>query len=119
FTDGSSWTRGYATMNVPIIRFADVILWAAECEIAAGSIEKGMEYINQIRARVANPSTWVMEYDGSGPAANYDIKLYTSATFGGQAEAWKALKMERVLEFAQEGHRFWDLVRWGDAADFL
>ena len=25
FTDGSSWTRGYATMNYTIIRYADVL----------------------------------------------------------------------------------------------
>ncbi|UBM60509.1 RagB/SusD family nutrient uptake outer membrane protein [Marinilongibacter aquaticus] len=117
FTDGSSWTRGYATMNVPIIRYADVVLWAAECEIALGNLDKGREYINMVRARVANPDTWVMEYDGSGPAANYQIELYDS--FSGDAEAWKALKMERVLELAQEGHRFWDLVRWGDIDHFM
>ncbi|WP_395784961.1 RagB/SusD family nutrient uptake outer membrane protein, partial [Aquirufa sp.] len=37
-TDGSSWTRGYATMNFNIIRFADVLLMAAEAEIEGGSL---------------------------------------------------------------------------------
>lgn len=117
FTDGSSWTRGYATMNVPIIRFADVLLLAAEAEIQAGSLDKAMSYINRVRVRAANPSGWVMEYDGSGPAANYEIALYKS--FAGKDEAMKALKFERLLELAQEGHRFADLVRWGDAANFV
>ncbi len=117
FTDGSSWTRGYATMNVPIIRFADVLLMAAEAEIGLGNLEAGRALINRVRARAADPAGWVMEYDGSGPAANYQISLYPA--FANADEAWKALKIERVLELAQEGHRFWDLVRWGDAANFL
>jgi len=115
FTDGSSWTRGYATMNVPIIRYADVLLMAAEAEIQAGSIDKAMGYINMVRTRAAN--SFIMEYDGSKTAANYKIANYTS--LGSKDEALKALKFERLLELAQEGHRFWDLVRWGDAATFL
>lgn len=117
FTDGSSWTRGYATMNVPIIRFADVLLMAAETEIGLGNLDAGRVLINRVRARAADPAGWVMEYNGSGPAANYQISLYSS--FASADEAWKAVKLERVLELAQEGHRFWDLVRWGDAASFL
>ncbi len=117
FTDGSSWTRGYATMNVPIIRFADVLLMAAEAEIEAGTLDNALALINRVRGRAADPAGWVMEYDGSGPAANYQISLYSS--FASKADAWKALKMERVLELAQEGHRFWDLVRWGDADSFI
>ena len=117
FTDGSSWTRGYATMNVPIIRFGDLLLMAAEAEIQAGSLDKGMALINRVRARAADPAGWVMEYDGSGPAANYEISMYSS--FASKDVAMKALKAERLLELAQEGHRFWDLVRWGDAATFI
>jgi hypothetical protein len=115
FTDGSSWTRGYATMNVPIIRFADVLLLAAEAEIQAGSLDKAMALVNRVRTRAAN--SIINEYDGSGPAANYKISNYTS--FTSKDMAMKALKFERLLELAQEGHRFSDLVRWGDAATFI
>jgi len=115
FTDGSSWTRGYATMNVPIIRFADVLLLAAEAEIQAGSMDNAMALINRVRTRAAN--SIINEYDGSGPAANYKITNYTS--FDSKDDAMKALKFERLLELAQEGHRFSDLVRWGDAATFI
>ena len=50
FTDGSSWTRGYATMNYTIIRFADVLLMAAEAEIEApsGSLATALDYVNQV-----------------------------------------------------------------------
>ena len=115
-TDASSWTRGYALMNYTIIRFADVLLMAAEAEIEAGSLDKALGYINQVRARAANSAHWVKNPDGSN-AANYDIALYSS--FPSKDFATKALRMERKLELSGEGHRFFDLVRWGTAADEL
>ena len=115
-TDASSWTRGYALMNYTIIRFADVLLMAAEAEIEAGSLDKALDYVNQVRARAANSAHWVKNPDGSN-AANYDIALYSS--FPSKDFATKALRMERKLELSGEGHRFFDLVRWGIAADEL
>ena len=115
-TDASSWTRGYALMNYTIIRFADVLLMAAEAEIEAGSLDKALEYVNQVRARAANSDYWVKNPDGSN-AANYEIELYGS--FASKADATKAVQMERKLELSGEGHRFFDLVRWGIAADEL
>ncbi len=119
FTDGSSWTRGYATMNYTIIRFADVLLMAAEAEIESpsGSLEQARTYINRVRARAANPDYWVKEYDDPNQnAANYVISEYPP--FADKASATAALRFERKLELS-EGHRFFDLVRWGVAADVL
>lgn len=112
--------------NVNLIRFADVILWAAECAQQAGDIPAAMNYVNMIRARAADPSGWVYKnsaYDAPSatyttqttPADNYKIGLYTAATFT-TANALKAIQFERRLELAMEGHRFFDLVRWGIAA---
>ncbi len=120
FTDGSSWTRGYATMNYTIIRFADVLLMAAEAEIESpsGSLEQARTYINRVRARAANPDYWVKEYDDPNQnAANYVISEYPP--FADKASATAALRFERKLELSGEGHRFFDLVRWGVAADVL
>ena len=117
FTDGSSWTRGYATMNYTIIRFADVLLMAAEAEIEAGSLDKALEYVNMVRARAANSEHWVKEYDSDENAANYVISEYTS--FPNADFARQAVRFERKLELGEEGHRFFDLVRWGIAADEL
>jgi len=115
-TDASSWTRGYALMNYTIIRYADVLLMAAEAEIEAGSLAKALEYVNQVRERAANQNHWVKNPDGSF-AANYEIALYDS--FPSKDFATKAVRLERKLELSGEGHRFFDLVRWGVAAEEL
>jgi hypothetical protein len=70
--------------------------------------------VNRVRARAANPDGFVKNPDGN-PAANYVIGLYNT-TWSDQAIARKAVRFERRLELAMEGHRFFDLVRWGVAA---
>ena len=118
FTDGSSWTRGYATMNYTIIRYADVLLMAAEAEVEAGSLTKALDYVNQVRRRAALSEHWVKNADGTD-AANYNISEYTAADFASQDAARTAVRFERKLELSGEGHRFFDLVRWGVAAETL
>jgi hypothetical protein len=117
FTDGSSWTRGWTAINQPLMRFADVLLMAAEAEIEAGSLEKAREYVNRVRTRAANSSGWVKRTDGSN-AANYAISTY-SAAWTDKAAATAAVRFERKLELSGEGHRFFDLVRWGVAEQTL
>lgn len=120
FTDGSSWTRGYATMNYCIIRFADVLLMAAEAEIEAGTLEQARTYTNRVRARAAHSEYWVKEYDDDTQnAANYVIGEYPASQFATQESARQAVRFERKLELGEEGHRFFDLVRWGIADSVL
>jgi hypothetical protein len=116
-TDGSSWTSGYIALNNNLMRFAEVLLMAAEVEVEVGSLEKAREYVNLIRNRAGNPAGFVSNPDGT-PAANYVIDEYTTA-WTDQAAARKAVRFERRLELAMEGHRFFDLVRWGIAAETL
>ncbi len=117
FTDGSGWTRGYPAMNVLIIRYADVLLMAAEAEVELGNFEAARALVNQVRARAANPASWVKKADGSN-AANYVIGLYNTP-WGDAATARAAVRFERKLELSGEGLRFFDLVRWGVAADVM
>lgn len=112
-TDGSSWTRGYAAMNYVIIRFADVLLMAAEAEIELNNLARAQELVNLVRARAANPATWVKDGGGNN-AANYVIGLYVIPWISADA-ARTAVRFERKLELSGEGHRFFDLVRWGIA----
>jgi hypothetical protein len=117
YTDGSSWTRGYTAINQPLMRFADVLLMTAECEIEAGSMETARTLVNMVRERAAAPQSWVKMEDGSN-AANYVIGLYNTP-WTDKATANAAVRMERKLELSGEGHRLYDLVRWGVAAEVL
>lgn len=112
FTDNTSWTSGLTSTNYRIMRFADVLLLAAEAEVEAGSLDNAKDLVNMVRARAAKPETWVKTTAGAD-AANYVINQYVS--FTGQEQARRAVRMERLLELGMEGHRFFDLVRWGIA----
>lgn len=114
-TEGTS--RQLSANNVRIMRFAEVILMAAEAEVELGNLDKGREYINQIRRRAANADGFVKLPDGKA-AANYVIQEYKTA-WTDKATALKALRFERRLELGMEGQRFFDLVRWGIAKDVL
>lgn len=109
-TDVTNWTSGLTSTNYKILRFADVLLMAAEAEIdGGGSLEKAREYVNLVRARAAKPGTEVPDAD-----ANYVIGLYNTPWVDATA-AKAAVRFERKLELGMEGHRFFDLVRWGIA----
>ncbi|RAJ28546.1 RagB/SusD family nutrient uptake outer membrane protein [Pedobacter cryoconitis] len=123
--DKTTWAPGSA-INYLVIRFADVLLQAAECEAQAGSLATAQQYVNRVRARAANKEGWVYKYiDDSNPlggfsdvpAANYKVSEYPAGDFAsqGQAYALSAIYYERKIELAMEGHRFFDLVRWGIA----
>ncbi len=111
-TDASFWTAGVTANNYTFIRFSDVLLWTAECEVEVGSLANAVLLVNQVRSRIKdNPATWVKS--GGVNVANYQIGLYTA--FPDQAFGRKAVRFERKLELAMEGHRFFDLVRYGIA----
>lgn len=104
-----NWGFTSSAKNVHIIRFADVLLLAAEVEAELGNLAPALGYVNQVRARAANPDGFVKMEDGT-PAANYVINEYTA--FADQTEALTAIRFERKIELAMEGHRMFDIVRW-------
>lgn len=106
-TDGTSWTSGLTATNYKLMRFADVLLMAAEAEVEAGSLEKARTYVNRVRTRAASATV-------PGASATYVINNYTTP-WTDKTVARNAVRFERKLELAMEGHRFFDLVRWGIA----
>lgn len=103
--------------NYDIIRYDDVLLMQAEAYIELGQQASALPLINQIRNRAAASTGRLKKLDGSFPS-NYNVKPYSIANWT-QDYARKALQWERRLEFATEGARFFDLVRWGIAEKTL
>ncbi|WP_143306302.1 RagB/SusD family nutrient uptake outer membrane protein [Chitinophaga vietnamensis] len=129
YYDPSGWAPGNA-INYVMIRFADVLLMAAECHAQTGDLTVAQQYVDRVRARAMNPAGWVYIYTDPAnplqgytntPAANYKVSTYPAGTFAakGKDYALKAIYFERKLELAMEGHRFFDLVRWKLAATTL
>ncbi len=85
-----------------MIRYADIILMLAEASNEMGDGETAEAMLEMIRNRASG---------GLGEARTIVPKI----NFTDQAQMRQAIKDERLWEFAMEGHRFYDLVRWGDA----
>ena len=88
--------------NIKILRYADVLLMAAEAANEDGNTGLAATYLEEVRKRARG--------------ANNSILPMVS---GGQSTLRTAIKQERRIELAMEGERFYDLVRWGDAGAVL
>ena len=110
---GSYWA---SSMNRIVFRYADVLLERAEAYAQLGQTDQAINLVNQIRTRAAKSTQMIGNYPNT-----YGVKMYISNYKGAysQEQAIKIVKMERRLEMGMECERFFDLVRWGDAATVL
>lgn len=110
---GSYWA---SSMNRIVFRYADVLLMRAEAYAQLGQTEQAINLVNQIRTRAAQSTQMI----GSYPSL-YGVKFYCTNYRGNYSkeDAIRIVKMERRLEMGMECERFFDLVRWGDAATVL
>ena len=109
------------SVNMDVLRYDDVLLMKAEAEIQLNNPAAALPLINAVRARAAKISPLVKKADGTYPS-NYKIDIYkpgVNIPTWDQTTAFTALQWERRMEFAMEGYRFFDLVRWGIAAETL
>lgn len=104
--------------NTDQIRWAEVLLWKAEALIELNRLGEALPIINQIRRRAISDESLSRIVDADGNATgNWMVGEYTD--LGSQDNARQILRMERRLELAFESKRFFDLVRWGIAAETL
>ncbi|MEM6799915.1 MAG: RagB/SusD family nutrient uptake outer membrane protein [Bacteroidota bacterium] len=127
---GEESTVGWSNLtlspiNIPIIRYADVLLMLAEAEVELANLEAARELVNRIRQRAANCAQGPLEGENQVPIndasiswAQYKVEPYRDAWLD-QERARKAVRFERRLELALEGHRLFDLRRWGIAQQVL
>ena len=90
-------------LNHRILRYADVLLMLAEAANETGDGATAENMLEQVRARARGDNSAVLPH----------------IAFANQAQMRTAIKNERRWEFAMEGYRFYDLVRWGDAIGAL
>lgn len=119
-TTAKTFAYPASSKNNDIIKLSDVLLWQAEALIELGRHNEALPLINQIRVRAKN-STNRLKYASGEFISNYKIEPYTQGVNidWTQDNARIALRWERRLEFAMEGVRFFDLVRWGIAAETI
>ncbi|MBD0287372.1 MAG: RagB/SusD family nutrient uptake outer membrane protein [Flavisolibacter sp.] len=87
-------------MNHRIIRYADVLLMAAEAANELGGTQNtddALKWLEMVRAR----------------ARGTNNNILPKVTTTNQAALRKAIQHERLVEFGMEEQRFFDLVRWG------
>ena len=115
FVCDNQWAR---SMNRIVFRYADVLLMRAEALAQLGKTAEAISLVNQVRSRAIGMTS-------GSVVANYPNKYgvhYAIGKYNGsysKEETMKIVKMERRLELAMESERFFDLVRWGEAATVI
>lgn len=115
---GFPW--GASGLNFCLIRYADILLLKAEALIEQGAdLETARTLINDVRQKAARSvSATYTPQDLDPTKANYYVAGYPTAGWT-QDYARKAVRMERRLELAMEGNRWFDLCRWGVVTEVM
>ncbi len=111
-----NWGQQHSGINYNIMRYADVLLMAAEAAAESNDIATALNYVNQVRNR-AKSMAYLQNEAGTADAANYQIEPY--ASFTDQTEAIAAVRFERRLELGMEGHRLFDIRRWDNGVQIM
>lgn len=88
--------RSYSPIDIPLIRYADVVLSLAECLNEQGKTDEAVTWVNKVRERAG--------------VALLNSNSYTQVT--GQDNMRERIRNERRWEFAGEGVNFFDEMRW-------
>ena len=93
-------------INYAAIRYAEVLLWEAEALAELGRVQEAQAPLEQVRARAR-------------AQASDPLTALPTVTTNDQQAMRDAVRHERRVELGFELHRFFDLVRWGIAAQVL
>lgn len=97
----------YDDSDIILMRLADVLLMYAEAKVELGEIDETvLNAINQVRARAYGVGTG-------------DTESYPSVVTTDQEELRNTIRVERRMEFAFEGNRYKDIIRWEIAEKVL
>lgn len=96
------WQKG-SWINARLMRYADVVLMNAEAANELGNTTEALNKLEMVRARARGNNTGVLP----------------KVTTTNPDELRAAIHQERRIELAMEAERYFDLVRWGEAADVL
>ena len=89
--------------NLRLLRYADVLLLAAEAYNELGNASAALPLLNQIRKRARGTNNFIL----------------TDVTTTDQSQLRERIRKERRVELAMEQHRWFDLLRWGIAGQTL
>ncbi|MCU0405041.1 MAG: RagB/SusD family nutrient uptake outer membrane protein, partial [Chitinophagaceae bacterium] len=93
--------RSFGPIDMPLIRFADVLLNLAECEVEMGNLSTALQLVNRVRTRAG-----VGNLQTANPAAPGYVDNTTTAVRD-------RVRDERRVEFPNEGINYFDEIRWG------
>jgi hypothetical protein len=89
--------------NIRILRYADILLLAAEAHNETGNAAKAVEYLNMVRARARGNNNFILPDVTTMVPSELRDRIYN----------------ERRVELAMEQQRWFDLARWGRIADVM
>ncbi len=110
---GSFWA---SPMNRIVFRYADVLLMRAEAFAQMDKSYDAIQIVNTLRRRAAGSTEMISNYP-----SDYGVSLKVGEYKDSytKEQTMQIVKMERRLELAMESERFFDLVRWGEAATVI
>ena len=99
----AKYTKFGFWFNIRLIRYADVVLMAAEAAIEQNNTKAAKDYLEMVRSRARGKNT----------------NILPKVTTDDQVKLRNAIRQERRAELAMQFDRVYDLVRWGLAEDVL
>lgn len=113
---GPEYDAGQSTNDMPIFRYAEVLLNYAEAKAELGTLTQSDidRSIKLLRDRVAMPNLDMVNANANPDP--YLISEYPNATAGANRGVILEIRRERRVELVKEGLRYWDLMRWKEGA---